>query len=213
MTRQTSIQLTEATERQANALRARGFGTFTDVVRLAIDRMYREETEMETMQIRVEFSEDGLFGGWEDMEYYDIEASRAAYRDELETALEEAFPGAEIEVVTGINDRVEVNGQRDTNEVADAREIVADTYQSYGWVRYTEAGIRVALPEGLWLERPQDGVIISVEEINCEEYEISFHKGELPAHESIYCTTLDEAMTVMQRTHTGDWSDWRPRTA
>jgi len=48
MTRQTSIQLTQATERQANALRARGFGTFTDVVRISIDRMYREETEMET---------------------------------------------------------------------------------------------------------------------------------------------------------------------
>ena len=51
MTRQTSIQLTEATERQANALRARGFGTFTDVVRISIDRMYNQETggrEMET---------------------------------------------------------------------------------------------------------------------------------------------------------------------
>lgn len=42
MTRQTSIQLTEATERQANALRARGFGTFTDVVRISIDRMYNQ---------------------------------------------------------------------------------------------------------------------------------------------------------------------------
>jgi len=49
MTRQTSVQLTEATERQADALRARGFGTFTDIVRLAIDRMYNQEVRtMET---------------------------------------------------------------------------------------------------------------------------------------------------------------------
>lgn len=47
MTRQTSIQLTEATERQAKSLTAQGFGSFTDVVRLAIDRMYREEAGMD----------------------------------------------------------------------------------------------------------------------------------------------------------------------
>jgi hypothetical protein len=43
MSRQTSIQLTGATERQAEALKAQGFGTFTDIVRLAIDRMYQQE--------------------------------------------------------------------------------------------------------------------------------------------------------------------------
>lgn len=41
MPRQTSLQLTEATERQVAALRS--FGTFTDVNRIAIDRMYRDE--------------------------------------------------------------------------------------------------------------------------------------------------------------------------
>ena len=41
MPRQTSIQLTEATERQVDQLRQ--FGTFTDIVRIAIDRMAQQE--------------------------------------------------------------------------------------------------------------------------------------------------------------------------
>lgn len=42
MPRQTSLQLSEATEQQAAALRIYG-KTFTDIVRIAIDRLYREE--------------------------------------------------------------------------------------------------------------------------------------------------------------------------
>ena len=44
MPRQTSVQLTESTERQAAALKAAGFGTLTDIIRIAIDRMYLQET-------------------------------------------------------------------------------------------------------------------------------------------------------------------------
>lgn len=43
MTRQTSIQLTEAQAKQIEALKTQGFGSFTDIVRIAIDRMYRDE--------------------------------------------------------------------------------------------------------------------------------------------------------------------------
>ena len=43
MPRQTSVQLTEATERQAAELQAVGFGTFTDIVRLAIHQMHAKE--------------------------------------------------------------------------------------------------------------------------------------------------------------------------
>lgn len=43
MPRQTSVQLTEATERQAAELKAQGFGSMTDVIRTAIDRMYHQE--------------------------------------------------------------------------------------------------------------------------------------------------------------------------
>lgn len=51
MPRQTSIQLTESTRRQAAALTAAGFGTFTDIVRTAIDRMYTQEKPMLAYQI------------------------------------------------------------------------------------------------------------------------------------------------------------------
>jgi hypothetical protein len=43
-TRKTSsIRLTPATQHQIDALTAAGFGQFTEIVRLAVDRMYREE--------------------------------------------------------------------------------------------------------------------------------------------------------------------------
>jgi len=53
MPRQTSIQLTEATERQVETLKTRGFGTFTDIVRIAVDRMYIEERRSQ-MNNRIE---------------------------------------------------------------------------------------------------------------------------------------------------------------
>lgn len=43
MPRQTSVQLTEATERQAAELKAAGYGNLTDVIRTAIDRMHQQE--------------------------------------------------------------------------------------------------------------------------------------------------------------------------
>jgi hypothetical protein len=48
MPRQTSVQLTESTQRQVAALTDLGFGTFTDIARIAIDRMYNQEIEKET---------------------------------------------------------------------------------------------------------------------------------------------------------------------
>lgn len=53
MPRQTSVQLTESTERQAAALKAAGFGNMTDIIRTAIDRMYQQERRtMNTKQIQ-----------------------------------------------------------------------------------------------------------------------------------------------------------------
>jgi hypothetical protein len=40
MPRQTSIQLTEATERQVEVLKKFGHGSLTEIIRTAIDRMY-----------------------------------------------------------------------------------------------------------------------------------------------------------------------------
>jgi len=43
MPRQTSLQVTPATERQVADLKRLGYGTFTDIVRVAIDRMHQTE--------------------------------------------------------------------------------------------------------------------------------------------------------------------------
>lgn len=53
MTRQTSFQLTEATEAQLDYLKQAGFGGTTDVIRIAIDRMAQQEG-MNTMTIQIE---------------------------------------------------------------------------------------------------------------------------------------------------------------
>lgn len=51
MPRQTSVQLTEATEQQVDYLKQKGFGTFTDINRIAIDRMYREALTNEPQMV------------------------------------------------------------------------------------------------------------------------------------------------------------------
>ena len=43
MTRQTSFQMTEATEAQLDHLKQAGYGTTTNIIRIAIDRMYLQE--------------------------------------------------------------------------------------------------------------------------------------------------------------------------
>ena len=43
MPRQTSLQLTPQMERQLEELKAAGFGTNTDVIRIALDRMHQQE--------------------------------------------------------------------------------------------------------------------------------------------------------------------------
>lgn len=48
MPRQTSMQLTEATERQAETLKSLGFGSFSDIVRIAIDRMHASEVRYDS---------------------------------------------------------------------------------------------------------------------------------------------------------------------
>lgn len=43
MPKQVSVQLTKVTENQIKDLKARGFGNRTTIMRLAVDRMHREE--------------------------------------------------------------------------------------------------------------------------------------------------------------------------
>ena len=74
MPRQTSFQMTEATERQMDDLKAAGFGTTTDVIRIAIDRMYQQERNtMSTNTIYLsENNAGGLLVGNERVGWYDF---------------------------------------------------------------------------------------------------------------------------------------------
>ena len=53
-TTQNSVRLTEATLRQIDDLMAQGYGSKTDIIRLAIDRMYKEEAEVNAESVTVQ---------------------------------------------------------------------------------------------------------------------------------------------------------------
>lgn len=58
---QVSLQLTEAQMRQIGMLQELGFGTRSDIVRLALDRMYRQEMEaMHKLVKSIDYRENGL---------------------------------------------------------------------------------------------------------------------------------------------------------
>lgn len=85
MTRQTSMQLTEATDRQIRALTVLGFGTLTDVVRTAVDRMHQQEVGMDTRQLA-----EAIYS-----EVYGDVDSKAFHRDrvrEIEDWLDDGEP-------------------------------------------------------------------------------------------------------------------------
>ena len=74
MPRQTSFQMTEATERQMDDLKAAGFGSTTDIIRIAIDRMYQQERNTMTINT-IYLSENnagGLLVGNESVGWYDF---------------------------------------------------------------------------------------------------------------------------------------------
>lgn len=58
MPRQTSIQLTGSTERQVEALKRAGFGSQTDIIRLAVDRMFREEYKIAPIAVGDKYAFD-----------------------------------------------------------------------------------------------------------------------------------------------------------
>lgn len=71
--RRTTINLTEATDRQIEYLKECGYGSFTQIVRLAVDRMYRKEMEME--RIAKKEPQDGLAKSYEEL----VEMATQAY--------------------------------------------------------------------------------------------------------------------------------------
>lgn len=131
MSKQVSMQLTEATQRQVRVLTARGFGNRTDIVRIAVDRMYREENKI---HIRIEHSEAALWGTTDpNEEGYDERESLETFENILDGMLTEAYPDAEIEIVRSINDRVLFNGYIDHDEIPWINQIIEKAFNS-DWV-------------------------------------------------------------------------------
>jgi len=163
--------------------------------------------------IRVEFSEDGLFGGWENMALYDVEASKAAYGELLEAELRSVFGNAEIEVVSGINDRVRINETADDPDVPAVQDVVSEVYQDYEWVRYTQEGVKANLSEGLWTPLG-DGVICGMAEVELDDgtpaYQMTYLKGENSPYDTTTFHSIEDALWAMEQT--ADWSDWRTQT-
>jgi hypothetical protein len=128
MTRQTSMQITEATERQINALKSAGFGTLTDIVRLAIDRMYHQE-----ISVRKLVSRDGEFvivGG--SFTKDELEATRQVgyvngYNRSLNDIVDEAQADAPDGWCIWANiDRSEIPPRPDAIRIGQARPVPGD---------------------------------------------------------------------------------------
>ena len=138
--RRTTVNLTQATERQVKALTAQGFGTFTDVVRIAIDRMYRTETRKqetamdEIKSIEIVVTEDALFGNATPADEYNVKASIEAYCTDLANHLYDKYPRARIEVEAGVLDSVRVNGQSDHVEVNVVKELSDRVWNAETWL-------------------------------------------------------------------------------
>ena len=138
--------------------------------------------------IRVEFSEDSLFGGWENMEFYNAPACAKAYGDQIQAALENDFPGVEVEVSNTDNDRVRLDpdDQRPA-ALACVNDVIGDVYQKSYWVRYTREGVADSLDVGFWYE-DKFGYTFNAHEIetNDGKYALNTHKGEMTA-----CSTMN----------------------
>jgi hypothetical protein len=91
------------------------------------------------MRIKVEFSQDGLFGAAipED-EGIDAQASAARYGEALTNHLYAEYPNVEIEVVQSINDRVQVDGQTDHQQTPWVEDIVGKVWDGNDWMVYSE---------------------------------------------------------------------------
>ena len=84
----------------------------------------------EKMSIKIEYSEDSLFNGWDQLEDYDLAESAWTYGKKLDSAVREKYPDAYVEVEQTINDRV----QADDAEIPFVDAIVGDVYGQYDWL-------------------------------------------------------------------------------
>ena len=87
----------------------------------------------EKMTIKIEYSEDSLFNGWDQLESYDQAESAWMYGEKLDSAVRSKYPDAYVEVEQGINDRV----LTDDAEVPFVEAIVEAVYSEYEWLVMT----------------------------------------------------------------------------
>jgi len=125
-----SIRVPDTSYRQADELRQHGFESLTNVMAVAIDRLYQAEMPKEAeMRIRVEYSADSV----DDMDVLSREQI-AEYGDSLAAHIATEYPNAEVEVTLGIGNVVRVYCddyavmERTGNDV---QQLIADHWQPW----------------------------------------------------------------------------------
>jgi len=88
---------------------------------------------IDKMFIKVEYSENGLFNGWDQLDSYDLAESAKVYGEKLEAVLRRGWPAADIEVVQTVNDQVRCSSDLEI-EIPVIEAIVADIYRQHGWL-------------------------------------------------------------------------------
>ena len=93
---------------------------------------------MALKSIRVRYSDDSIFGHADpDDEGIDAIVSRAQFEEALVNAFYAEYPEAEIEIIHGINDDHNADGQTDTNDAENVGNIVNTVWDSWEWLAYT----------------------------------------------------------------------------
>lgn len=75
-----SFQMTEADARKFDALESAGFGTRTDIIRIAIDRMYREEIAVNTRNITQSWLQSWIDTNRPDLGLYETNGVKGFYK-------------------------------------------------------------------------------------------------------------------------------------
>jgi len=135
---QLNVRIPDLTRDQIDRIARHENLTPGEVVLLAVDRLYQSKRHaMGPEHIKIEFSDDGIFGSYTEDDV-DRPASVASFIENLENAFEVEYPGAEIEIVYGINDRHRADGRADTVEAEYVGNLINKVWESYDWLVYAD---------------------------------------------------------------------------
>jgi len=167
---------------------------------------------MKVREIRYQYELDDAaqFGADTDMSNIDVCASYSAYANAVLTELQYSYPGTRITVDQG-PPLVAVNGRRDHREIPWIEDIIHSTWSTFGWIRYTHAGIAAALDAGLWADVGAD-IIINACEISDSNgniaWALSWHQGPNPAYKMRTFDTKGACLDAMVEIAAPN--DWTP---